>query len=79
MIDPSDDGIDDEGNNPVHLAAKHDDNFASFQRLVSSSPHFLFMLNKFGQTPLDVAIEETLLFEKIIDTSKENNQAGLKP
>jgi len=60
LIDPHDDGIDNEGNTTVHQLMRYESDWYAFEGQLSDLPHHLFMLNKCGQTPLDVAIQETI-------------------
>lgn len=39
---------------------RYEPDWYSFESQLSEMPHHLFMLNKSGQTPLDVAILETI-------------------
>ena len=60
LIDPHDDGVDPDGNTTVHQLMRYETNWFAFEAQLSDLPHHLFMLNKEGQTPLDVAILETI-------------------
>jgi len=60
LIDPHDDGLDNEGNTTVHQLMRYESVWDKFERQLADFPHHLFMLNKFGQTPLDVAIQESV-------------------
>ena len=39
--------------------------FGAFDRQMSDLPHQLFMLNKSGQTPLDLTIDESIKAENL--------------
>ena len=39
---------------------RHETDLPALEGQMAELPHHLFMLNKFGQTPLDVAIMETI-------------------
>ena len=57
LQEPDAQQMDEEGNTTLHQATKLDD--ASYlETQVTKNPHLLFMLNKEGYTPLDVAIME---------------------
>jgi hypothetical protein len=61
LIDPHDDGVDNEGNTTVHQLIIKKPDWDDFEPQLADFPHHLFMLNKHGQTPLDVAIHETIV------------------
>lgn len=48
LIDPHDDGIDNEGNTTVHQLMRYESDWYAFVGQLSDLPHHLFMLNKFG-------------------------------
>ena len=60
LIDPHDDGVDPDGNTTVHQLMRYETDWFAFEAQLADLPHHLFMLNKEGQTPLDVAILETV-------------------
>ena len=60
LIDPHDDGMDNDGNTTIHQLTRFNPDYKSFESKINEFPHHLFMLNKFGQTPLDIAIQETI-------------------
>ena len=60
LIDPHDDGVDENGNTTVHQLMRYEPDCTYFSDQLSDFPHHLFMLNKYGQTPLDIAIQETI-------------------
>ena len=60
LIDPHDDGVDPDGNTTVHQLMRYETDWFAFEAQLADLPHHLFMLNKEGQTPLDVAILETI-------------------
>ena len=60
LIDPHDDGVDPDGNTTVHQLMRYETDWFAFEAQLADLPHHLFMLNKQGQTPLDVAILETI-------------------
>jgi len=60
LIDPHDDGVDIDGNTTVHQLLKTEPNSQRIESRLHDLPHHLFMLNKFGQTPLDIAIQEAV-------------------
>ena len=60
LIDPHDDGCDENGNTTVHQLMRYEPECSGFADQLSDFPHHLFMLNKYGQTPLDIAIQETI-------------------
>ena len=60
LIEPHDDGMDEDGNTTVHQLMRFESDYYKFEPQLADLPHHLFMLNKFGQTPLDVAILETI-------------------
>lgn len=55
LMDPVINGIDKEGNCSMHQLTKFEQ-LQDLEDQISSSPHLLFLLNKNGLTPLDVAI-----------------------
>ena len=57
LMNANDDEIDEEGNTSIHCLSKFED-LSSYGGQVESQPHLLFMLNKAGFTPLDVAVAE---------------------
>ena len=78
LIDPHDDGVDDNGNTTVHQLMRYEPNCAYFSDQLSDFPHHLFMLNKYGQTPLDIAIQETIEavdLEEQMRASKKHEKA----
>ena len=54
-MDPNDEGIDEQGNTTLHQMTQ---DLFLLETQIDSMPHLLFMLNKHGLTPLDVAINE---------------------
>jgi hypothetical protein len=48
LIDPHDDGLDDEGNTTVHQLMRYESAWDKFETQLADFPHHLFMLNKFG-------------------------------
>ena len=48
LIDPHDDGIDNDGNTTVHQLMRYEPDWYAFEGQLSDLPHHLFMLNKFG-------------------------------
>ena len=57
LMDPIDDKVDDYGNTTMHQLTKFE-RMDDYKALIDNNPHLLFMLNKQGMTPLDVAINE---------------------
>lgn len=55
LMDPAIDGVDDEGNTTMHQLTKFE-HLQELDEQINNTPHLLFMLNKTGLTPLDVAI-----------------------
>ena len=45
LIDPNDEGLDDEGNTSVHSLTKHPD-YSLYQKQVLACPQMMFMLNR---------------------------------
>ena len=81
LIEPHDDGIDNDGNTTVHQLMRYESDWFAFEAQLSDLPHHLFMLNKFGQTPLDVAIQETIAAvdtqtKKMRDNAKKEGGKG---
>jgi hypothetical protein len=56
LLDPQDDGADEHGNTKTHLLVKHENSLRVLESQLGDNPHHLFMLNKEGQTPLDLTI-----------------------
>jgi len=56
LIDPHDDGVDQEGNTTMHQLMKYEEDLDTFIDRMKDLPHHLFMLNKEGHSPLDIAI-----------------------
>ena len=52
-------------------------NYNGFQEQLTDFPHHLFMLNKYGQTPLDIAIQETIDATNV-QTSMRKSQDNTK-
>jgi len=80
LLDPNDEGIDEDGNTSIHYLQKYDD-LTNFDRQIKQQPHVLFMLNKAGLTSLDVSITEKELAKSkfLIDkTQKFNNGSSFK-
>ncbi len=80
LMDPNDGAVDEEGNTTMHQLTKFED-VNDLQNQISSNPHMLFMLNKQGMTPLDIAInekeeEKAKIF--IDRMQKYNNNCSLK-
>lgn len=50
---------------------RYESDWFTFEAQLADLPHHLFMLNKFGQTPLDVAILETI---SAVDVFKKKMQ-----
>ena len=65
LMDPVINGIDEEGNSSMHQLTKFEQ-LQDLEDQISSSPHLLFLLNKSGLIPLDLAI-----------TTKEDEKARL--
>ncbi len=57
LNDQKDEGIDNEGNTPLHQAVKSE-GFNEMETFITLSPHMLYLLNKSGCTPLCVSINE---------------------
>lgn len=74
LIDPHDDGVDEDGNTTVHQLIHSKPDWDDFEPQLGDFPHHLFMLNKFGQTPLDVAILETI---SAVDIQKKLRESKL--
>ena len=58
---------------------QYEENWSKFEAQLCDFPHHLFMLNKYGQIPLDVAIQESVqagLDEKIAKDHKSKVDAG---
>jgi len=49
---------------------RYESDWFAFEAQLADLPHHLFMLNKFGQTPLDVAILETIAATEVQDRQK---------
>lgn len=58
MLDPQDDGVDQFGNTKIHQLVVNENELNSMRLQLGEAPHHLFMLNKYGQTPLDITIQE---------------------
>ena len=80
LMDPNNDGIDEEGNTTMHQLTKFE-HLQEMDQQINQTPHLLFMLNKLGMTPLDVAIQQKeedkakLLIDRM---QKYNNNCSLK-
>ena len=47
LLDQRDEGLDEEGNNPLHQAAKNGDGgFGEMETLIGQAPHLLYKINK---------------------------------
>jgi len=57
LLDPNDEGIDEEGNTSIHHLTKFND-ISLFEQQLLNQPQLLFMLNREGLTSLDVAVQE---------------------
>lgn len=60
LIDPHDDGVDNDGNTTVHQLLKTEPDVLRIESRIRDLPHHLFMLNQYGQTPLDISIMEAV-------------------
>ena len=81
MLDPNDEGIDDEGNTSIHHLTKNNQDLENFGTQIQNQPHMLFMLNKQGLLPLDMTIAEKdePRSLKLIEYMKSfNNNCSLK-
>jgi len=56
LLDPQDDGADAQDNTKGHQLVVHENKLNSLTSQLGENPHHLFMLNKNGQTPLDITI-----------------------
>lgn len=45
LLDQRDEGLDEEGNNALHQAAKSADGFSEMETLIGQAPHLLFKIN----------------------------------
>ena len=61
LLDPLKEAADADGNTATHTLAQRDDDLGGLKQSATKCPHHLFMLNKHGQTPLDICIEEDWL------------------
>jgi hypothetical protein len=80
LMDPNDNIIDEEGNTTMHQLTKFE-GILDLHNQIDTSPHLIFMLNKHGMTPLDIAIteKEEDKAKVLIDTmQKYNNNCSLK-
>ena len=62
----------------MHQLMRYEPNCAYFSDQLSDFPHHLLMLNKYGQTPLDIAIQETIEavdLEEQMRASKKHEKA----
>mmetsp|Transcript_23881 Transcript_23881/g.31995 ORF Transcript_23881/g.31995 Transcript_23881/m.31995 type:complete len:220 (+) Transcript_23881:852-1511(+) len=58
---------------------RYESDWFAFEAQLSDLPHHLFMLNKMGQTPLDVAILETIAaFDSQAAQKAQENRSGKK-
>ena len=48
LIDPHDDGVDNEGNTTIHQLMRFEPDFATFDHQMADLPHQLLMLNRKG-------------------------------
>ena len=54
--------VDPDGNTQLHGLIKQDADIDVICRFAEESPHQLFILNKSGQTPLDIYLEDEQIF-----------------
>jgi len=61
LLEKTDENIDvNTGATPAHDFVANENNLELLDQKLSQYPHYLFMLDKSGQTPLDYSIEEGL-------------------
>jgi hypothetical protein len=48
LVDPHDDGVDQDGNTNIHQLVRNENDLKLFDKQMLTFPHQLFMLNKFG-------------------------------
>lgn len=71
LMEPNKEIIDAQGNNELHsvVLAMNDEELLAKTKLI---PHQLYMLNKRGQSPLDICIESDILNN--MDSTKDLEQ-----
>ena len=79
----SDNLRDDGGNSNLHLKVRLDEDVSILQETALKYPHQLFILNKRGQTPLDIMIEDELEDAAMVAEEKqetlESEKVKVKP
>ena len=52
---------DGDGNSKLHMVVRQDEDLEVLEQAITDAPYELFMLNKRGQTPLDIYIEDDIM------------------